>query len=191
MRIVVPIMRVEANRAYDREGTIVEPHDILQLKRVRDDEYYNNFISRSHLIQSNIQTYFSGCLRQRNVLMDLVQFLIELSNSWEFDDRAKFIQNHSMEFDKKLSEYEPVGEMIKDEINTPVFQTIVEAATARFNRRSDPKQEPIDDTGFIENVARRDILAWQDLKNAIIDKKDELAKAILKTEIPSFHLNKK
>ena len=123
--------------------------------------------------------------------MDLVRFLVHLSNNWEFDDRARFIQNHSVEFDRNLSEYEPVEEMINDEDNTPVFQTIVEAATARFNRRHlrDPEHERIDDTGFIEHVARREMEAWHDLKNAIIDKKNELARAILETEIPTFHLN--
>lgn len=118
--------------------------------------------------------------------MDLVEFVRALSDIWEFDDRAKLIQNHYTEFAKKLSEYEPVGEIIKEEDNTEVFKTLLEAATARYNRRNS-SEEPIDVHGFIHIVSNWDVEAWHDLKNAILDKKDELTKAILRAKIPLFH----
>jgi hypothetical protein len=140
--------------------------------------------------QSNIQTYFAGCLRQWNVLMDLIQFIWVLSDRWEFDDRASVIQNHSVESDKKLSEYEPVGKMIKEEDDIRVFQTLLEEVTAKFNRRHQDR-EPIEAAGIVDVLARNDIHAWHDLKNAIMDKKDELIKAILREKIPFFQLDKK
>ena len=65
MRIIVPILRVEElNIGYHDDHV---PIGIKELKKARDDEYYNNFIIRSHVIQSNIQTYFAECLRQWNI----------------------------------------------------------------------------------------------------------------------------
>ena len=85
-----------------------------------------------------------------------------------------------------MSEYEPVGEIIKEEDNTEVFKTLLEAATARYNRRNS-SEDPIEVDGFIHIVSERDFKTWYELKNAILDKKDELTKAILKEKIPSFH----
>jgi hypothetical protein len=46
MRIIVPIMRVkEFNTHYHDDDH--EPSGIKELKKARDDEYYNNFIIRS------------------------------------------------------------------------------------------------------------------------------------------------
>jgi hypothetical protein len=68
MRIIVPIMRVEElNIRYHDDR---EPSRIKELKKARDDEYYNNFIIRSHVIQSNIQTYFAQCLMAWNGYSD-------------------------------------------------------------------------------------------------------------------------
>ena len=84
MRIIVPTMRVEElNITYSEDH---EPSGIQELKKARDDEFYNNFFVRSQVIESNIRTYFVGCLRQWGVLVDLVEFLEGLSHNWEFDD---------------------------------------------------------------------------------------------------------
>lgn len=64
--------------------------------------------------------------------------------------------------------------------------TFLEAALSKFNRRH-PRNSPTDTKTFVDELAKRNIEAWIEVKNVIVDRKDELTKAILREKIPLFH----
>jgi hypothetical protein len=111
MRILVAIMKVE--EYYDNEKKNLE--ELQTLMKARNQEYFDQFKVNSHIIQSEIQAYFEGCLKKWNVLIDLVEFIEQLSDKDNYGDRLEIIKNHSDPGkDKDLNAYEPLEPRIDE-----------------------------------------------------------------------------
>jgi len=180
MKTLVAIMKVEE---YNEQNKFYEELD--DRKKERNRQYYEEFKVRGHVIQSEIQAYYMRCLKQWNVLMDLVQFVEQLSDKNTPVERMEYI-NHRRNPDKYLYEYEPLGQENKEE-DKPIFDTLLDDAMKKFNMSH--KSQPVSIQKFRDNLANKDIETWYEVKHAIVDGKDKIIKNILGSKSPLYHLN--
>ena len=185
MKTLVAIMQVEefyfSNKQEYCAGTEVKVSKELpeKLKVARDREYYEGFKVRSHVIQSEIQAYFEGCLKAWNILIDLVQFVEKLSEQKEPRKRRDTI---CVKRDKWLNDYEPCEEGKKNqlELKEPVLKTLLYDARCKYNksRNSDKKQE-VGEDAFKKMLCEMDIEAWYEVKHVIVERKGNIITYIL------------
>lgn len=140
MKTLVAIMQVEefysSKKQQNNPRTEVNVLEDLpqKLKEAKDREYYDAFKVKSHVIQSEIQAYFEGCLKAWNVLIYLVQFVEKLSEEKGSSKRKQVIDRY-LELDKFLNEYEPHNEEKKNQLQLeqPVFKVLLVEARKKYS----------------------------------------------------------
>jgi hypothetical protein len=174
MKIIVIIMRIEEylNQPNEQNNN---NNNLNQLEKERDEEY-GLYLIESHKIQSRIQTYFSNqiaeyksLLCQWNKLMDFVKIIVELSRKHTCNDRKNYIDNP-----------QPISP-----------DTIAELLNISHEKmKEENKKAPATISGFEKMLFEKDIQAWYAVKHAIVDRKQEVIRLIIETEIPFFHPDK-
>jgi hypothetical protein len=202
MSIIVAIMRVEEflniiygdkNDINEDKNDISNAQDKLRKLREERDNEYKKFLVRSHIIQSKIQAYFNERLRECsfhdkylpcvcnssskcllcewNEMMDFVKFIHHLSDKHNRYQREKYLENPEQIEQKKIL-------------------ALLEIAKKKYYKihLEELKEAPIGDKlEFKAMLSNMKLEAWYEVKHGIVDKKDEVIKTILMTEIPLFH----
>lgn len=213
MSTIVTIMKVEEclNILYGDQDKSNEnknnssdmQNKLSKLRDDRDDEY-RKFLVRGHIIQSKIQAYFNEHLRECgthdkyvpcecsipsskipqdnnicllcewNEIMDFVKFIHHLSAKENFNARQKYIEQPEQLERKKIL-------------------VLLKLAREKYYRlhELESKKGQISEGKFKVMLFNMNIEAWYELKHAIVDKKDEVIKTIINTEIALFHEGKK
>jgi hypothetical protein len=206
MNTLVAIMKVEE---YKDENKFYQK--LEDRKKARNDQYYKEFKVKSHVIQSEIQAYFIGCLKQWNVLIDLIQFVERLSDKEKSKERRDEI-NKYLNPDKYLNEYEPLEQKINEEEKKKgVFRTLLNDAIKKFKeshhdeleklkelfkeshphemekfekRHHDAQWDEVEFFIFKTLLADKNVDAWYEVKHAIVDRKNEIITNILDSKGP-------
>lgn len=155
-------------------------------------EYYEGFKVKGHVIQSEIQAYFEGCLKAWNVLIDLVRFVEKLSEEKESGKRRHVIDCH-LKHDKTLNAYEPHEEKRNQlELKEPVFKILLDDARAKYNQSQgrDRSSKRIEEEEFKEKLSKMEIEAWYEVKHVIVQRKDNIITYILHTRPKPTRLSK-
>ena len=196
MKTLVAIMQVEEFSEKKRNYTGTEAKVSKQLseklKAARDHEYYEGFKVKGHVIQSEIQAYFEGCLKAWNVLIDLVRFVEKLSEEKESGKRRHVIDCH-LKHDKTLNAYEPHEEKRNQlELKEPVFKILLDDARAKYNQSQgrDRSSKRIEEEEFKEKLSKMEIEAWYEVKHVIVQRKDNIITYILHTRPKPTRLSK-
>lgn len=201
MRILVAIMKVEEflsrNRQQYAEEELKVSRELRDLKDARNQEYFNEFKVKSHLIQSEIQAYFKECLRAWNVLIDYVQFVEQLSDEVNSKKRKTIIIDKHLKNKKHWNEYEPLEPKVKDD--KLVFRDLLDKAMKKFEagnpnnkevkqfKERHPTEQFNDIKSYTDMLADKEVEAWYGVKHAIVDEKDKIITNILKSECHLFH----
>lgn len=186
MGIIVAIMRVEEclhglqrNQKNSNGKEYPRLDDLDKFIETRD-KVYEDFLVKSHVLQSEIQAYFGNkCLPKWNTLMDLIKFVEHLSERKDPKERRDYI-------DGRLNEYEPLEREYEPLERENIFKKLLDDAEGKYRNHRLAKEHS-EKVKITDKLSEMDIEAWYQVKHAIVDRKDELNKTILETQISQFH----